>query len=108
METRNNPVTAPKISVLSIISFCFCIGTIGMMMLSSFSQASGMVADQNIRKILGFIVIFLPVSSLLLGIIDVCKKNRIKVLSIVSIVITGGVFLLIILITLTLFFALSD
>ncbi len=104
-ETRSNPVTAKKISVLSIISFCFCLGIIGMMMLSSFIQASEMTVDQNIKSILGLISILLGISSLVLGIIDVCKKNRIKVLSIISIVFTGGVSLLFILITLTLYTA---
>ncbi|MEN6315115.1 MAG: hypothetical protein ABFD25_12815 [Clostridiaceae bacterium] len=91
IEQPENTVSEKKrISLISILSFTSCILALGFVFFNIIGLALRLYNIQSIKGYLGIVLIFLIVASMVLGIIDVCLKNRNKTLSIISLVISGG------------------
>jgi uncharacterized membrane protein (DUF373 family) len=95
-------IRVKKISFISTLSFLLCIGAVGTLLYNFVCSETGMIQAQNVRTVLGTVTILLAIVSLLFAIIDICHKNHKKILSIISLVISGGILILFAFIILTL------
>lgn len=91
-QPANVGIRKKRMSLISILSFASCILALGIVFLNIISLVLRLYSIQSIMGYLGIILIFLIVTSVVLGVIDVCLKNRNKTLSIISLVISGGFF----------------
>ena len=101
MENPLPTLSIKRISFISVLSFTFCMCSIVLMIFNIINSVISLVEVQNTTIILGIVLLLFVIASLVLGVIDVCSKDRKKMLSIISLVISGilfGIFIIILMI----------
>lgn len=102
---QNKETIRYKISSISILSFALSLFSFALIFFSMMNSAFDIISNESIKLILGIALISVMFTSFVLAIIDICKKNRKKILSFISLVVGGGFLFIIILLILTLYTA---